>query len=207
MKVSLYLLFLGIELCLGQPSTETCALTEKNTCTEKGGTCNKCKQDLFTYCAPHKNCDPNDKKCKCSVNCKLNDEQCKKKNGTCINYKKCKKFKKWFVCDKNMCGEGSFPKQYCACKYYKNQELCPQDPRCAAMEEGECMKNKHCKQYANKFPGYTCSKEKCIGKKCSCKYKEQPCKDNGCKKKEGECMTKEACYNDLDPTSGYTCSE
>ena len=79
MKVSLYLLFLGIDLCLGQRPTETCALTVNNTCTEKGGTCNKCKQDLFTYCAPHKNCDPNNKNCKYSVNCKLNDEKCKKK--------------------------------------------------------------------------------------------------------------------------------
>jgi len=210
MKVSLYLLSLGIELCLGRCLTENCSIKKNNACTKKGGTCKECKPNLFTYCASQKSCDPKNKECKCSVNCKLNDEECKEKDGTCTNYKECKKLKRWFVCDKKLCGEEVFPKKFCACKYYKKQKLCPQDSKCTAMEEGECMTNTHCKQYANQFPGYSCNKKLCKSVKCSCKYKEQSktekptkvpttsptpiCKDKGCKdQNDGECMIKKLC--------------
>jgi len=102
--------------------------------------------------------------------------------------------------------------------------LCPQDSKCTAMEEGECMTNTHCKQYAQRFPGYSCNNKLCKGVKCSCRYKAQSktekptkepttshtpmCKDVGCEKqKGGKCMTKEECDKYSKQFLGYSCSK
>ena len=56
------------------------------------------------------------------------------------------------------------------------------------------MTKEACYNDLDQFPGYTCSEDLCKGNDCVCKYKEQPCKDNGCQEKtEGECVSKDKC--------------